>query len=170
MSNKSNSNREFKGPRRTDENGETIITSAGYEDLDPASLVEPTELPPEEQEEEQLKLSAKVKLKFLFTEPAASLDDWQVYEGELLRTIHQGDTQTISLKLGIEQSIELLNYYTCTPGNKLCEVYYNYVFNEDTGTLKKWKENKTAWSFMGMEIGELERSLCVVTVKLDRLI
>ena len=162
--------REFKGPRRTDENGETIITSAGYEDLDPASLVEPTELPPEEQEEEQLKLSAKVKLKFLFTQPAASIDDWQVYEGELLRTIHQGDTQTISLKLGIEQSIELLNYYTYTPGNKLCEIYYNYVFNEDTGTLKKWMENKTAWTFVGMEIGELDRSLCVVTVKLDRLI
>lgn len=143
--------------RRTDTDGETIITSEGFDEVDPESLVEPTELPLEEIEEAKEKLTAKAKLYLKSEDPIT--DRKTEYEGTLMSFSYGGTVKqtAVSIKLSLEAGLDLLNFVKNSHRPYIDTIKIEYVWKEHSSGAWRCKINHVS-------IGSIENGTCLCTV------
>jgi len=137
--------------KRQDKEGETILTSAGMEDMDPDSLVEPTipEMPDEqaeeqkplEQEEEEEEEALAPKVKVTMVPSNASNESAHEFTASLLRFKLEPNKESdhisslkkivrMNIKMGIEEAMTLLNVYTLADRSIEYSFEFSYVYAE----------------------------------------
>lgn len=153
-----------------EQEGEKIITSAGYDDLDLESIVEPSELAPEEIEEEHERLAVRATLVFKFYfDNSSNKAAEKTIEGELVRYHHAGrDVEVVCLKASVEDALYIANINRHLTGTKEVDLKMSYVLNEEPAHMDLYKE-KRVFRLDGIEFGDVERSRCDLSVKLSRV-
>lgn len=152
-----------------EQEGERVITSGGYGDLDLESIVEPSRLAPEEIEEELDKLAVKTLFHFKFYHDGSFSDKFEKeIEGNLLRYHSSFANEVVVIQASVEDALFLANINRYVVGEKEVDFKMSYVLQNELGDLEHYKK-KRVFRLDGIEFGDVERSRCVLSVKLSRV-
>lgn len=159
-----------RGYKKIDGDGETLITSEGFDDFDADSIVEQSVVKAEKESKPSLEPKYFLKAKFLENYTNEFVLE---FSGKLLHYVvlsgpHK-NMETITFELATDLAVQLsecVKYSYACP--LIIESSISYVHHEKKHIVERMKkENKKVnpWTIDGVELTEFKNSVCVVTLK-----